>query len=39
MDLTADRIEKYTTFLALAAGTTTEPELAAWLTARCKPAD
>ena len=36
-DLLADRVEKYATFLALAAGSMTEPELAAWLTARCKP--
>jgi len=35
-DLTADRVERYTTFLSLAAGSMTEPELAAWLTARSK---
>ena len=31
LDLTADRVERYATFLALAAGTTTEAELAIWL--------
>ena len=31
-DLTAERTERYTTFLSLAAGTMTEAELAEWLS-------
>ncbi|MDB5295177.1 MAG: death-on-curing family protein [Phycisphaerales bacterium] len=38
-DLTADRVEKYTTFLALAAGSLTEAELTAWLNAHTRPTD
>jgi death-on-curing protein len=31
-DLTADRVDRYTTFLSLAEGNLSEPDLAAWLT-------
>ncbi len=37
-DMTADLVERYTTFLSLAEGSLTEPELAAWLTAHTRPA-
>lgn len=37
-DLTVDRVERYTTFVALAAGSMTEPELTAWLSSHVKPA-
>ena len=38
LDLTADRVERYTTFLSLAEGALTETELAVWLTAHTRPA-
>lgn len=39
MDLTADLAERYVTFLSLAAGTLSEAELVAWLTAHIRPAE
>ncbi|HWE01922.1 MAG TPA: type II toxin-antitoxin system death-on-curing family toxin [Tepidisphaeraceae bacterium] len=39
LDLTADRVERYTTFLSLAAGSTTEAELAAWLSNHTRPVE
>jgi death-on-curing protein len=39
MALDATDVELYPVFLALAAGTITESELAVWLTARSKPTD
>jgi death-on-curing protein len=39
LDLTADRVERYTTFLSLAEGSLTEAELAAWLAGHVKPSE
>ena len=39
MALDASDAELYPLFLSLAAGSMTEPELAAWLAAHAKPAD
>ena len=39
LDLTADRVDRYTAFLSLAAGSVTEGELAAWLSAHTQPAE
>ncbi len=36
-DLTADRVERYTTFLSLAEGSLAETDLAAWLMAHARP--
>ena len=38
-DMTVDRVERYRTFLALAAGAMTEAELAAWLTEHTRRAE
>lgn len=38
-DLTADRVERYTTFLSLAEGSLGEPDLVAWLTAHTRPGE
>ncbi len=38
-DLTADRVERYTTFLSLAEGSLEEPDLVAWLTAHTRPGE
>ena len=38
-DLTADRVDRYRTFLALAEGSLSEAELAAWLTENTRQAE
>ena len=39
LDLTASPVERFTTFLALADGSLSEPDLAAWLTAHTRTSE